>query len=201
MFSKAVLTLLAIGALSINVLAIPIPIHSHRDSHLQKDQETPGASSSNTDPSIYDDPRNYDPADQALMNIHNGGNPSHIANSHPPNIGGNLGAISEEDHSHEEGGELPRSFSAISYRDPTFVFSVIEPAPPAPAPGLMSKLKSKVGKCLGELPRSFSVLSYRNLTFVFSRVVWAPHITSLFAFVSQKHRGSYSSLFIFIRYK
>ena len=52
-----------------------------------------------------------------------------------------------------------------------------EPEPhtgPGPGPGLMSKLKSKVVKCLGEFPRSFSALSaYRDLTFVFSRVVWA----------------------------
>ena len=98
--------------------------------------------------------------------------------------------------------ELPRSFSALSYRDLTFVFSVVvrgttvpgvvditpegpallpySPQTPAlapgpgPGPGLMSKLKSKVVKCFGEFPRSFSALSaYRDLTFVFSRVVWA----------------------------
>ena len=105
-------------------------------------------------------------------------------------VGGNLGRIPEDAdpfaHPAGAGGELPRSFSALSYRDLTSVFSVVElvpPAPalepeppaPAPAPGLMSKLKSKVGKCLGELPRSFSALSYRDLTFVFSKVVGFNH--------------------------
>ena len=73
---------------------------------------------------------------------------------------------------------MPRSFSTLSYRNLTFVFSVADPpdhrvsflnlspkGTPTPTP--TPKWKS-ILNCFGELPRSFSALSYRDLTFVFS---------------------------------
>ena len=79
MFSKAVLTFLTIGALWVNVSAIPIPVDS-----------PPGPSSGGSRPTR------------------------------------GLFGVSVDSLQKHKGqiGELPRSFSALSYRDLTFVFSV-----------------------------------------------------------------------------
>ena len=106
MLSKAIITFLAIGALWVNVLATPIPARLERtgeDSHSS-------LSSSPSPPPSYDDPN--DPVSQ---------NPGLLAVELPPRP--NL----EESSSKGKklaiyGGELPRSFSALSYRDLTFVF-------------------------------------------------------------------------------
>ena len=98
MFSKAVLTFLAIGALWLNVSAIPIPPfppNPFKDPTGRLDISAPFTSHTQRPPTWY----GYEDEDPAPQ----------------PKRKSSLLMW---------GGELPRSFSALSYRHLTFVFSV-----------------------------------------------------------------------------
>ena len=135
MFSKAVLTLLTIGALWLNVSATPIPATMHiRD---------PSDGSSTLTSSSYSMP----PASAHSLSASSftpsmPSSASHTTSDgtlRPPSRLSSGELIRYPPHTGLEetvqkpwwkpglamwGGELPRSFSALSYRDLTFVFSV-----------------------------------------------------------------------------
>ena len=106
MFSKAVFTFLAIGALWVNVLAAPIPTIVTRANGGGYSPLPSYDASENSRPST---PSSFDPR------------PLVLAGNHPV-------PSPEESRSKWKkfaiAGELPRSFSALPYRDLTFVFSV-----------------------------------------------------------------------------
>ena len=142
MFSKAVITFLAIGALWVNVSAIPIPargglrFQSFSVFESPPTHGTPGSNSPSPRPSSVSGTETTEISPPA-----HGTPGSNSPSPGSPSVSGT--ETTEISHPEQLGIEIP----------------------PPPDSGLKRKNLAMYG---GELPRSFSALSYHNLTFVFS---------------------------------
>ena len=115
MFSKAVITFLTIGALWLNVSAIPIPANGYTYPPPAYSQYlNNGETNLATPPPAYLS-SSGNPAAGPPQGL--GNTPGRNPAAGPPNQRSRSGCAIGK-------GELPRSFSALSYRDLTFVFSV-----------------------------------------------------------------------------